>query len=360
MKELKINFVHKNLNGWNEKLIDDLLRRGVGVNPAVFKEGRDVWVIQTYIALKMANYPNIFLSAEYKPDCINIAHRIDVRPVDCVDNFVVSIRADREPMFYSHVEVVQNATSVWAKNHHYVPHWPQPGLIPRDSRRGSTIRNISFFGKACHLKDELKDDFFIKSLQELSCTLCIHEDNWWDYSDTDLVLAVREGHRFYLDFKPASKLVNSWHAGCPVIVNYEAGYRELKKSDLDYIEADSPEKIIGLIKNLIEDRNKYSEMVENGFKRSLDFGFTDVVRCWITLIEEGIKPKYRKWESRGGELPIKISLRKIFNKVREKIWGWQSTQYPKSPSRLIISYLRVFLVFPGFWIAKLKLFKVNL
>lgn len=339
-----INFVHKDINEWSKDCIDSILAEGVNEHSDLFREGRDVWVIQSYIALKRNGRLPVYLSSVYRKDCINIAHRTDVAREDCEQHFVASIRADREPMFYAHYEIVQNKYSVWASNHAYIPHWPQPGLIKREDSRGQTIEKISFFGKACHLKPEFLQNSFKEALAHLSCELKVHENDWKDYSNTDLVMAIRDGHRFYLDFKPASKLVNAWKAGCPILVNREAGYEELKKSNLDFFEAEKPEEVISIIKYLKENPKTYQSMVVNGKKRAAEFDHELITQHWLNVIENQLQPAFQTWFHRP-----RLASKNRLAYVRARLWGYQATQYPQSKKRLLISLVRVSLAYPSSW-----------
>ena len=340
----EINFVHKALGCWSTELIESMLCEGIDKHADVFKEGRDIWIIQTYIALKRSGYSFIHLSGTYRENCINIAHRIDVTAEDCEEYFIVSVRADREPMFYAHYEILQNKSSLWAKNHLYIPHWPQPGLIERDRSRGQSIENISFFGKACHLKEDFLQQHFKDAFLELSCELKVHESDWSDYSKTDLVMAIRDGHRFYLDFKPASKLVNAWKAGCPIFVSREAGYAELRQSDLDFLEVESPAEVVSKIKHLKENPEIYNSMVINGQKRAVEFTSEAITNQWIIAIEQRLRPAFESWlvSHRSNR------TKHLVSSIREVMWGWQATQYPADKKRLIISLIRVSLAYPAF------------
>lgn len=350
-----INFVHKGLSCWPIEHIESMLSDGLDKHADLFREGRDIWVIQTYIALKRSGCSPVYLSEAYRIDCINIAHRIDVTAEDCGKYFVVCIRADREPMFYAHCEILQNKFSCWARNHFYIPHWPQPGLIEREPSRGNTIENISFFGKACHLKKEFLQQPFKDALAKHACKLKVHEDDWRDYSKTDLVIAIRGGHRFYLDFKPASKLVNAWKAGCPILVNREAGYRELRQSELDFFEVDSPEEVISRIKYLKDNPEFYHAMRMNGKKRAVSFACEAITNQWILTLEKQLDPAFEAWLVRRG--PSRTG--RFISSVREIVWGWQATQYPASKKRLLISLIRISLAYPIFAIRILRKYVVD-
>ena len=227
----KINFVYKDLDPEKHLIVENL--DSVDENFSLFKTGKDVWILQTYILLKLSGFSHLVLSTSFDKDAINVAHKTDIEDQEVANNFIICIRADRDPSFKANIEVVQNRYSIIKRNDYFIPHWPQPGLIPRDPSRGDKIENIYYFGKDCHLSERFKGSNFSKSLEEIGCKLIIQENEWNDYSQADLVLAVRDGRQFYLNFKPASKLVNSWLAKCVPILNYEEGYAELVESDLD-------------------------------------------------------------------------------------------------------------------------------
>ena len=160
---------------------------------------------------------------------------------------IVTLRADivgfRSPI--ADAEIVQNGYFADEERVFAVPHWPQPGLLPRDPDRGTTIRTLAFKGDRGNLHPDLFSSRFADFLDTRDITIRLEETEdrtvpqpWHDYRDVDLLIAVRkpwhEGDMFYN--KPATKLINAWHAGVPALLGHEYAFRELREDPLDYIE----------------------------------------------------------------------------------------------------------------------------
>ncbi len=83
-------------------------------------------------------------------------------------------------------------------------------------------------------------------------------------------LAIRR-NRWGLRNKPAWKLFNAWLAGVPAILGPEAGYRELRRDPLDYLEAGDPDAAMQALARLLDEPGLYPAMVANGTARGADF-----------------------------------------------------------------------------------------
>ena len=126
--------------------------------------------------------------------------------------------------------------------------------------------------------------------------------NWHDYSDIDIVLAIRpKGRRSHeingWTTKPASKLINAWHAGVPSILSPDYAFMSERRSRLDFLVADSPAKAREALILLKENPNLYSDMVENGFERAKDFTVEEISSKWRNFLED--------------EIPLLISSRRL-------------------------------------------------
>lgn len=262
---------------------------------------RRAWVLQTYLRLRRAGY-EVALSAELPREGVVVLlaeaefkhafteqfkqpHR---------QLFVLSIRADVEGFRTPFVdaEIVQNGKFADGKRMLFIPHWPQPCLIPRNPTRGSIVQKISFKGRPGSLRKEFHSDVFRRFLDdnELVFDEAVPQVGqlplWHDYSTTDLVLAVRpdwSGGKLRCE-KPASKLVNAWHAGVPAIVGPEYAFRELRRSSLDFIEVDSVEETIAAISKLRNEPGLYEAMVENGASRAREFTPERITERWAHVL----------------------------------------------------------------------------
>ena len=115
---------------------------------------------------------------------------------------------------------------------------------------------------------------------------------WNDYSNVDVILAVRptnliDSNRQYSS-KPATKLYNSWLAGTPAILGREYAFRELRRSELDYIELSEPQDAKEQILRLKNDPELYSKMVKNGLERASDFSNDVILEKWVDFLYKKI------------------------------------------------------------------------
>lgn len=269
------------------------------------KSRRRAWIVQTYLRLKQAGY-EVSISGQLPREGVVVllvedqfkrAFKAQFSPAHR-NLFVLSIRADiegfRSPI--ADAEVVQNGKFADGRRVFFIPHWPQPGLIPRDRSRGTTIRTISFKGRNGSFRKEFHSERFTGFLKERNLVFDYGVPQngtlpmWHDYASTDLLLAVRPDWKWgkLRCEKPATKLINAWHAGVPAIVGPEYAFRELRRSDLDFIEVNSVEESISAITMLMEKPDLYEAMVENGLERARDFTPERITERWAHVLFEKV------------------------------------------------------------------------
>jgi hypothetical protein len=70
----------------------------------------------------------------------------------------------------------------------------------------------------------------------------VPRQHWHDYSDVDVVVAVRS----FDHNDPPSKFHNAWHAGVPAVLR-ESAYQANRKRDLDYLEVSSADDVMLIV-----------------------------------------------------------------------------------------------------------------
>jgi hypothetical protein len=267
----------------------------------LFNNGVRVWVGQTFLRLRQAGFPVeltscvprsgiLFTHADYVPHVMLKKGLIS-------SLFIVSARADRPRQPYADLEIVQNGHSSDGVRTLHIHHWPQPGLIPRDCSRKETVSNIVYKGMVGEMSDEFNssqwNDFLAQQDLAWHCDATTWKGNetgayrdvkWNDYSDADVIVAIRKNVDSLHPKKPASKLINAWTAGVPAILGAEHAYRELRKSELDYIEATTAAETKKAILSLRENPRLYRAMVDNGLKRSQEFTSVQIRQQWTDVI----------------------------------------------------------------------------
>lgn len=289
---------------WND--LDNLARDGVEVDQlhGRLTTGIDTWIIQSFLLLKdllSDGGIDVRFSRRFVPGGLCIAHRDDLTPkAGFAQSYVVGIRADRPPLFAAQQVIVQTRILARGASVHYLPFWPQPGLVERAGERGTQLRRLAYFGRSNYLPPEFLEAGFREALGRRGVEFSVKDHGWNDYSDVDAVLAVRKEPPWILRTKPANKLVNAWRAGVPALLGDEPAYRDERHSALDYLEVTSPSAALAAVDRLQKDPVLYSQMVENGRTRAPEFSREAIAKRWTDFITKKVVPSYEAWAERTG------------------------------------------------------------
>lgn len=266
---------------------------------AVFGTGVYVWILQTFLRLYGAGAPVSLVDTP--PACglvvTHAAHfeRVLFEAASPAHLIIVVAQSDRPVQPLADFSVVQNAASA-NRYQFFIPSWLQPGLIPRDPRRGTRVGNVGYFGSIKELHPELASPAWTTVLQKrglswIDRTISFSgndqrytELRWNDYANIDVVVALRPVDSWDARPKPAAKLQNAWAAGVPAILSPERPYRELRRSPLDYFEARSAEEVLSAVEALRANPALYSDMVKNGLERARDFRTDRLVSRWVDVL----------------------------------------------------------------------------
>ncbi len=262
------------------------------------------WSLQPYIQLKRRGL-DVRLVSEYVPG------QICVVPYDYLSTrgfpfnaYIVACQYDRGRPEICEQRVIQNKLNAITPSDHFLPHWPQPKLKIRDQSRGSLIETLAYKGREHHLAPAFKSPEFLGELRSLNINFSFSDCesglqrawlDWSDYKTSDVVLAVRNSSDYHLSFKPASKLINAWFAGCPALLGPESAFQQLRESELDYIEVRSPGDVISALRQLQEKPGLYEAMVENGFRRAKGFTPDAISSLWRNVLAGSIASGYEHW-----------------------------------------------------------------
>jgi hypothetical protein len=266
------------------------------------RSGVYAWIVQTYQHLRAAGFP-CELTSTLPRDGIMIAHRKSL-PRDYVPPpglLFVCTRADATFHPYAHWHVVLNRRQLtpWFPAV-YMPHWPQPGLLPRDPARGATWANAAYFGAPECFADEMQDASWGQTLRDLQLQWrFVSPDKWHDFRDVDVVVAVRsfDGHRH--ENKPPTKLFNAWHAGVPAVLGRETAYQQQRKSTLDYLEVHSFSEVVAALHRLKDDPALRRKMAANGAERAKESDPSIITARWREFLESTAIPSYESLRKAG-------------------------------------------------------------
>ena len=265
----------------------------------------DCWVMLTYVHLKRRGF-DARLATRPVPESINVIAGYDLGIKNCAfDSYMVACRSDsNRPMICAHT-IVQNPHNAIAPTEHLIQHWPQPGLLSRLPGRGDRVERIVFKGADFNLWKPFAGAEFRQALAMLGVEFRIDgkpEDRrqcrWHDYRDTDLVLAVRDLTEMDYYIKPASKLINAWHAGTPALLGPEPAFQALRRSELDYVEIRTPEEAVQAVRRLKEDPKLYRTMVENGRSRGREFTTDAIASRWYEVLANPVASGFDRWRRR--------------------------------------------------------------
>lgn len=283
------------------------LERAVSLDPDLdwldLRRGKEVWIVQTWSRLRKAGFP-VTMSSEVPAGGMVVFHKEEQhlllkRMPAGATPVLVGVRGDFRSTDAADFEVLQSGHFADGRRCFFIPHWPQPGLVPRETARGARVERIAFKGYAGNLAAELRGSGFREFLTRNDLTFVedtvVDDDwshpieaNWNDYSDVDVVLALRPASRTDHTHKPASKLCNAWLAGVPAVLSPDYAFRELRRDPLDYLEAASVQQAQDAILRLKGDPRLYRSMVENGRRRASEFSVDRVTAEWAKLLFDTI------------------------------------------------------------------------
>lgn len=263
------------------------------------------WVWRTYHHLRATDIPcRLVTSLPEAGMIVSAACNLPLLHRPTGRQFIVSCVADSPPRFFSPCQLFQSASQAAAHStwrgfpvNVHVPHWPQPGLLPRDGTRGREFRHIDYFGAQDQLAAELRSPEVAARLSSLNLSLRLNFDVYHDYRTTDAVVAVRSFGKSVVTHKPASKLINSWLAGVPALLGPENAFRELRGSPLDFLEINSVEDFFDACVRLRDDPALRDAMTRRGHERGQAFSVDALVHRWRVLLTETLPPLQEKWLS---------------------------------------------------------------
>lgn len=300
-----------------------------------------------YLMLESEGLP-VRICREYPRNGILMIHKAFTRKfVWNPDLFVVSMQWDYKRDDRGQVHLVSNeyqthaSASGWmdrftfAGLRCFAPPPMHPSLTPRNPVRGNRFETVAFIGAEKNLEAEFRSDEFKGRVARLNMEFIVVDDpkEMSDYSEIDAILAVRNlGQQ--VSHKPAQKLINAWRAGVPVLLGCEVGYRELKHSNLDYLEVNSADDVVAGLKRLRDDIEFREVVIQNGLLKAESYTIDEVQTLWAELFMNRIIPAYQAWENQSarGRFCF-LAVRRVRNALRVMlsfIWHRLLGMKPKS------------------------------
>jgi len=276
------------------------------------------WIYQTWLHLSKAG-ADVNLVEDLPGEGVVITLNGWLAPdfVARPELFVAGVVADGLPHPGVDLQIVQN---LWHARRLpgavFMPHWPQPGLVPRDPMRGAKMERVCFFGDPKNLAAELRTPEWRQKL--LAKTGAHFElrgaENWHDYHDVDAAVAVRGFGDAHQPHKPATKLHNAWLAGVPFIGGNDSAYRAEATPGADYLVAGSPDEVIDLVLKMRNSPEWCADIVARGRKLAGESGGQKLTERWSTLLESMAQRREKKLRKtklrRAAEHRLKAALYK--------------------------------------------------
>lgn len=288
-----------------------------------WRERRRAWSLRTFLQLRRAGH-GVTISAEMPREGVVVVgpemamRRAAARALGFGRRhpLVVAIRADLPRCGFADIEVLQNGFYHDGRHFFHIPHWPQPGLVPRDPARGARVETIAFKGYLKNLHRGFASPAWKKELEQLGFRMERGTEQekradkaipWHDYRRVDVVVALRPDPADPYYDKPASKLINAWRAGTPALLGPEYPFQEHRRSPLDFIEVTSPDDVLRALQALRNEPARYEAIVANGRERAAALSEPVLTQRWADLLFGVAQRRYRAPLSRiAVRLPVSL------------------------------------------------------
>ena len=277
-----------------------------GSTPQLLEAGKSAcahcWLYQTWAEIRHSCDVSIVTEMPTSGNVITLSNFLGTRFQAKPGQFVAAVAADFLPHPGAQIQIVQNAGhSSRIPGAIFMPLWPQPNLIPRDSARGERLKTAAFFGDPSNLAPGLADPRFTERLHaETGVRLEIRgASRWHDYSDVDVVLAIRDFSQSRHLHKPATKLYNAWIAGVPLIGGSDSAYAAEAHPGSDYLVAQSADDCIRLIKQLRDNPTLRDTLAKSGQKKSALRSRDAVRNKWRDFCNVQLPERIKQWEKKS-------------------------------------------------------------
>lgn len=259
------------------------------------------WVWPLYCQLKAKGVPATFGYVP-EPGAINIIHgqvaRHQLRPADLRNHFFVVVRADFPPFPYGAFEVVQNKRTTGGRSV-FMPHFPQPGLLPRDKDRDE-VCNVCASGERQNFANL---DALEGEMDAMGCRFVFKSvGEWQDMTDVDILLGIRSFDKQAYDSKPPTKLFNAWLAGIPFIGGYDSAYEQVGLPGKDYLRVATERELLETVRALKQEPCLYSSLVAEGKKSVAQYTPERIAERWLGFLEGKASEAYARWARGEGRL----------------------------------------------------------
>ena len=281
-------------------------------NWAGFGLGIYAWTLQTYLRLKESGLA-CELSHRLPDQGIVLFHSNALRgnPIEPGPaRLLICIKAESPLCSIAQLHIVQNPGEANPKlGLHFIPHWSQPGLLPRAAERNERFETVAFFGHQSSLAQRFRSPQWAKQLAELDLqwnpivntnpwnSYHTLDNQWHDYRNVDVIVALRRLHSWRMRDrnKPATKLYNAWLAGVPAILGKEVAYRRTGRTGISYLEANSEAEVLTALTQLKASSALRQSLVKAGNIQSIAYQPASITQRWQRFLRTVAVPAYDRW-----------------------------------------------------------------
>lgn len=253
------------------------------------------WLGRSFLILREFGW-SVSCSATFEQGAINAisADRIDARIVP-LPVFTVVFQSDLRWFAHGDAFIVQNPTQHSARRRRfYIPHWPPPVVIPRDRSRTNVTR-VGLMGIPWIRALSTSSFRCIFAHLGLDVIDLWKERRWHNYSDIDVLIAIRSFDRRTHDTKPPWKLFTAWLARCPLVAGNDSAFSYEGDPNRDYIRVTTIEEMCSAITRLRDDSEYYRQIVEAGCEKSKDISIVRIESRWAQVFVSHIFPVYENY-----------------------------------------------------------------
>jgi len=298
----KVYFVAHHLRKRWPELLDERATLPMGDIPATrWAPLENIWIVSTYLRLRNAGH-DVRIVERPVSDSVNVCCENNVASAGIGSGcFVVLTQGDREQLSWADHSLVQSPEQLTGSKTTLIKHWPQPGLIGRDASRGGRIERMGYIGPLENLAAAYRTDAFRGELAKLGVELVIRDrpEQWHDFSDLDLFIAVRDWPWHLIKTKPATKLVHAWLTGVPALLGPEPSFAYWGANCEDYFEVNTPERALAVVKRLKHDPALYESVRQRGFVKGRQHDEAAVIQQWVEVLNGPVRDAFERWRAVG-------------------------------------------------------------
>lgn len=289
---------------------DALVRQGDEVVPLLSGGGPAAWCYLTYARLRDRGWGPIRLANRADPAAINVAHADTLNTAgDYARVFYVDARADHSHRLFAQYTLVQNRDQL-GRDAAWIHHWPQPGLIARQTPI-TQVRQIGYIGQTGNNNLAMTAADWNALFGDQGYHFAAPaSDAWHDLSQFDALIAVRSFDASPHSKKPASKLLNAWRAGVPLVAGADSAYAQIGTPGEDYLLATSPAEVLAALDRL-RDAAFREALVERGRAKAAQYSEDAIAALWIEALEGPIAARFARWQRRPATERLRAHVLKL-------------------------------------------------